>query len=196
MLTYFKSFDIIAEKNHSACSAACIRYPETQMDMTRVGILQYGFWPSNEIFNEYLKNSSKEIDPLKRVIAWKSYVMSLKKVKKGNFVGYGNSFQTEDDKVIAVIPIGYETGYSRNLSNQGQVLINGEIASIIGMINMNMFTVDVTHIKDITIGSEVVLIGDQLEKSITVSSFSDLSSQLNYELLTRLPSDIPRKVIK
>jgi len=97
---------------------------------------------------------------------------------------------------IATVPVGYSHGYSRSLSNQGRVLVNGERVSVVGIVNMNMMVLDITDIPDTKKGDEVVLIGDQGDYSISVSSFSELSDQLNYELLTRLPHNIPRKVIK
>lgn len=181
---------------HSACSAASVRYPQTRQDMIRVGILHYGFWPSPEVYFDYLKTDDATKNPLRRVISWKSSVMSVKKVFQGEYIGYGTSYQANEDKLVAVIPVGYETGFARNLSNQGKVLINDQIAPVIGIVNMNMFTVDITRIKNVAVGDEVVLIGKQKTSELTVASFSDMSNQLNYELLTRLPSDIPKKVIE
>ena len=97
---------------------------------------------------------------------------------------------------LAVIPVGYSHGFNRNLSNVGSVLINGKIAQVIGTVNMNSLSVDVTNIENVKKGDEVVLIGKQNGKSLTVSSFSEQSNQLNYELLTRLHVNIPRTVVK
>jgi alanine racemase len=164
------------------------------MDMARIGIMQYGFWPSRETFINYLSKKSDKSDPLKRVITWKSTIMTKHKVKAGEFVGYGNSYMAENETEVAIIPVGYAHGYSRSLSNQGRVLIHGQRMGVIGMVNMNMLIVDVTNIPDCEIGDEVVLIGKQGDLEISVSSFGELSIQLNYELLTRLPQDIPRIV--
>jgi alanine racemase len=76
------------------------------------------------------------------------------------------------------------------------VLIKGQRVGVIGMVNMNMLIADVTIIDEVSIGDEVVLIGDQGDLSITVSSFTEFSDQLNYELLTRLPTNIPRIITK
>jgi alanine racemase len=93
---------------------------------------------------------------------------------------------------IAVVPVGYAEGYSRSLSNQGRILIRGERVGVIGIVNMNMLVADITNVPEAVIGDEVVLIGEQGDRVISVSSFSELSDQLNYELLTRLPANIPR----
>jgi alanine racemase len=87
---------------------------------------------------------------------------------------------------VASIPIGYSHGYSRSLSNQGRVLIKGQQCIVVGSVNMNMMTVDVTNLESVKKDDEVVLIGSQNEISISIASFSDYSNQLNYELLTRI----------
>ena len=184
--------DLKPQQRHSACSAAAMMYPETQMDMVRIGIMQYGFWPSPEVLVNFYNTKRKNENPLKRVISWKSSVMSVKKVKRGEFVGYGTSFMADENMKIACVPVGYAHGYGRSLSNVGRVLINGERCVVIGSINMNMMVIDVTLLENIKRGDEVVLIGDQADKQLSVSSFSDYSNLLNYELLTRLSADIPR----
>ncbi|MEZ7497795.1 alanine racemase [Flavobacterium sp. Arc3] len=193
---YLCKIDLKPEIKHSACSAASIMFPETRMDMVRIGIIQYGLWPSPEVFVNYLSTKKNKIDPLQRVITWKSKIMSVKKVKIGEFIGYGTSFLAERNMKVAVIPIGYSHGYSRSLSNQGRVLINGQRCIVVGSVNMNMMTVDVTNIESVKKDDEAVLIGSQSDLSVSVASFSDYSNQLNYELLTRISKTIPRKIIE
>ncbi|MFH1000149.1 MAG: alanine racemase [Bacteroidota bacterium] len=186
---------IVPEYMHTACSAASITYPKTRMDLLRIGILQYGYWPSAETFIQYINRRKIKTDPLKRIITWKSKVMSVKKVNRGEFIGYGTTFLAQEDKTIAIIPIGYGHGYSRSLSNQGRVLIKGQRVGVIGVVNMNMLVADITKIPQVEKGDEVVLIGKQGELVLTIASFSELSNQLNYELLTRLPASIPREIV-
>lgn len=181
---------------HEACSAAMLRYPKTHWDLVRIGILQYGFFPNRETFIEYITQSEEPIaDPLRRIISWKSRVMDTKMVPAGEFVGYGSSYLANAPIRVAQIPVGYGHGYSRNLSNQGRVLIRGHRVNVIGMVNMNMIQVDVSEIPEIFVGDEVVLIGRQGDQEISVSSFSEYSDQINYELLTRLPQAIERRII-
>jgi alanine racemase len=193
---YLCDNDLKPEIKHSACSAASIMFPETRMDLVRIGIMQYGLWSSPEVFVNYLSTKKNKTDPLKRVITWKSNVMSVKKVNIGDFIGYGTSFLAERNMKIAVVPIGYSHGYSRSLSNQGRVLINGQRCIVVGSVNMNMMTVDVTDVAAVKKDDEVVLIGSQEELTVSVASFSDFSNQLNYELLTRIAKTIPRKIIE
>ncbi len=181
---------------HTACSAAAITYPKTQMDMVRIGILQYGFWPTRETFIHYIHKNGEPKEPLKRVLSWKSKVMNVKQVKTGEFIGYGTTYLAQNDKMIATVPIGYSHGFSRNLSNLGRVLVHGVRVGVIGIVNMNVMTIDVTGIENVQKGDEVVIIGMQGELEISVASFSDLSSQVNYETLTRLPTNIPRFIVE
>lgn len=183
---------IDANMRHTCCSAASIRLPDMHEDMVRIGILQYGFWPSREIFIEYLKGREDKTEPLRRLIAWRSSVMSVKKVEMGEFIGYGTTFLAQRDMKIAIIPIGYSHGFSRSLSNTGRVLINGYRVPVVGMVNMNNMAIDVSQIENVKKGDVVTLIGRSGDVEISVASFGELSDQLNYELLTRLPSRIPR----
>jgi len=186
---------IVPELRHTACSAAAMTYPKTRMDMIRIGILQYGFWPSPETFIHFVHKRMEKTNPLQRVLSWKSQVMSIKTVQPGEFVSYGNYYMAQEEKTIAIVPVGYSHGYSRSLSNQGRVLIDGHRVPVIGIVNMNMLIADVTQIEGVKKGDEVVLIGDQDGVTITLASFADFNNQLNYELLARLPLNTPRQVI-
>lgn len=193
----FEDQGLVAEIKHSACSAAAVRLPETRMDMVRIGIMQYGFWPNTETYIHTIQPKSKpDANPLQRAISWKSSVMSVKHVKQGDYIGYGTSFMAEQDMKIALVPIGYSHGFSRSLSNTGRVLIRGVRLNVVGTVNMNAMMVDVTSLDNVEKGDEVVMIGRQGKHVISVSSFGEYSDQLNYELLTRLPTEIPRKVVK
>lgn len=121
--------------------------------------------------------------------------MSTKSVKTGEFIGYGTSYLAQHDMKIATIPVGYAHGFSRSLSNHGRVLINGHRISVIGIVNMNLITVDISIIPETRKGDEAVLIGNQGDLSISVASFSEMSNQPDYELLTRLDHRIPRLVV-
>jgi len=191
----FKNNAISFKYNHLACSAGVVNYPNTIRNFVRVGIMQYGFWSNRETEMNYFSRNQENYNPLKRVISWKSYVMGVKQVKAREFIGYGTSVMAEKDMQIATIPVGYSHGFSRSLSNQGKVLIRGVRLDVIGVINMNMMIVDASNLPNIQKNESVVLIGNQGENSITVDAFGELSTQLNYELLTRLPNDIPRKII-
>lgn len=188
--------EIYFERTHTACSAATLLFPETHADMVRIGIASYGFWPTQETFSLLKHTLEKENqNPLRRLLTWKSEIMSFKKVAKGEYVGYGMSFCAPQDLNLAIVPIGYSHGYGRNLSNQGQVLIQGEFCPVIGTVNMNAIAVNISHLNECAPGEEVILIGNQGENEITIASFAETSHLVNYEMLSRLPSEIPRKVV-
>ncbi len=183
------------EFRHGACSAAAMRYPKSRMDLVRVGILQYGFFPSQEVYIEYRQKHRENPNPLRRLISWKTRIMDVKQVKAGEFIGYGTSYLANDPMLVASLPVGYAQGYARGLSNVGRVLVRGQRVPVVGTVNMNMMMIDVSNVLGAQRGDEVVLIGSQGEQEISVSSFGEFSDLLNYELLTRLPEDIPRHVV-
>lgn len=196
IVDYFRENGINPTYRHIACSAGVLNYPETQLDLVRVGISNYGYWPSNELRMRKLLAQKDFIDPLQAVLSWKSKVMSISNVPEGEYISYGKSYLTNRDSKVASVPVGYGYGFSRDLSNLGRVLINEKRVSVVGVVNMNMMLVDVTDLPNVKEGDEVVLIGRQGDLEITVSSFSDMNNSLNYELLTRLPHDIPRIVVE
>lgn len=192
----FKAAGLRPRQYHACCSAAMVRYPEMHFDMVRIGIMQYGFWPSREIFIEQFKASRTREDPLQRVITWKSQIMSIKEVALGEYIGYGTTYLAQKDMRIAIIPVGYSHGFSRSLSNQGRAIVNGVRVTVVGLVNMNNMMIDISDVPDAVVGGEVYLIGKQEDTEITVTAFGELSDQLNYELLTRLPYITPRIVKK
>nr|MBS0038112.1 alanine racemase [Saprospiraceae bacterium] len=192
-----KSKKCIPNYIHLASSAAALAYPETRYNMVRTGVIQYGFWPSPDIYYHHLQEVGKKSDrALKRIITWKTDIMDLRSVSAGQFIGYGTAFQAQTDMTVAVMPLGYSNGYPRAQSNRGHVLIHGKKSPITGLINMNLFMVDVSHLPDVKVGDEVVMVGRQKNSVIRVSSFTESINLLNNEMLSRLPSAIPRYVVK
>lgn len=196
MLATLEANDLSPKYKHVANSAAAFVYPKTRMDLVRVGIMLYGFWSSTEVFIHYINSNHDKIDPLKRILGWHSQVMAIKKVKRGEFIGYGISYLAQTNITTALVPVGYSFGYSRSLSNKGRVLIGGHRCSVIGVVNMDMIIVDISHVKDAKVGDEVVLIGKQGDLDIKVSAFSEISDELNYEILAHLSESIIRTVKK
>jgi alanine racemase len=191
-----KGQEVRGFRRHLCCSAAMFSYPEALGDMVRVGIAQYGFWPSLETRLRYKSGNGKRRSVrLQRLLSWRSRVMNLKIVPAGRFVSYGNSYLTARKTRIAAVPVGYHHGIERNQSNLGHVLIRGARCPIAGIINMNMMSVDVTHVPEVKVGDEVVIIGRQGDQEITVGAFGNRINDLNYETLARLDSKISRIVV-
>ncbi|MEZ5063657.1 MAG: alanine racemase [bacterium] len=187
-------------KLHTASSAATFLYPETRLDLVRVGIAAYGFWPSQETKMRLLLQASdmrhpERWNPLRRVLRWTTRVVAVNDVDAGEYVGYGMAYLTPRPQRIAAIPVGYYHGFARALSNVGQVLLRGRLCPVVGTVSMNVTLVDVTDCPAVETGDEVVLIGSQGRREISVSSFGDLARILNYEVLVRIPPEIPRVVV-
>ncbi len=180
--------------SHFSCSAAALLFPETYYDMIRVGISGYGMWPSKQTLLSYRESGRNDIE-LKPVLSWYSKVAQVKKIKKGTPVSYGLTYKAFNDTMIAVIPVGYYDGYDRKLSNISTVIINGNRAPVRGRICMNMLMAEVSHIKNIRQGDEVILIGSDNGESITAEELGELAGTINYEVVTRIASHIPRVVI-
>ena len=182
---------------HMACSAAVLAMPETHYDLVRVGVATYGFWPSPDIYYQHIQEKGRGKDaPMNRIISWKTDVMDIKNVPKGDFIGYGTAYQASRNMRVAVIPVGYCNGYPRGQSNNAYVLIGGRRAPVTGMVNMNLFMVDITDIPGVELGDEVVLLGKQKNNTINVSSFTNYTQLINNEMLSRLPAAIPRYIVK
>ncbi len=183
-------------KRHSACSAAILLFPETYFDMVRLGISQYGLWPSRETFVSYkMKHLQNSEDVLQPVLSWKTRVGQIKKVPANHYIGYGCTYQTTRDSTIAVLPVGYSDGYDRKLSNQSYVLISGKRAPVRGRVCMNIIMVDVTDIPDARIEDEVVLLGRQENELLSADYLASLVGTINYEIVTRINWEIPRIVV-
>jgi alanine racemase len=158
--------------------------------MVRVGIALYGFWPAQGV-----QRASAGRRTLRPVMTWKTRVATVKAVGCGCGVGYSGSYMTTRDSRIAVLPIGYYDGYSRSLSNRGQVLIHGQRAPVCGRVSMNITTVDVTDIPAVQPSDEVVLIGQQGTATISAEEMAAWLGTIHYEVTTRINPLIPRVVV-
>ena len=96
---------------------------------------------------------------------------------------------------IAIIPQGYADGFGREFSNKGEVLIGGTRCKVLGRVAMNMFVVDVSHLKKVKEEDEVVLLGKQMKEEITAEEMAEKTNTINYEITTRISPFLPRIVI-
>ncbi len=199
-LQRFKEAVDLLEKNnikipikHTACSAAVILFPETYFDMVRVGISMYGLWPSKETFVSAQEKDRKiKLEP---ALIWKTKVAQIKKIKAGTPISYGLTERASQDSKIAVLPVGYWDGYDRKLSGVANVLIKGKRCKVLGRVCMNMTMVDVSHISNVKLEDEVVLLGKQGSEEITVDELVQKIGTINYEVVTRINPLIPRIVL-
>lgn len=176
---------------HAAATGGTLLFPETHLDMVRIGIGIYGYWPSEE------SRDTKHISrlKLKPVLTWKSIIAEVKRVPKGSRVGYDGTERVRRDTIMAVIPIGYWHGYDRGLSKIGTMLVRGKRAKVLGRISMDMTVIDVTDIPKVRVGDEAVLIGAQGKNAILADELAAKINTTAYEFLTRINPLIMRKVI-
>lgn len=167
---------------HSANSAATLFHPKTRLDMVRVGLMMYGLYP--------LGNSRRLIS-LQPALSFKTRVTYLKKVPAGTPLSYGSTYVTPAETKIATIPVGYADGYSRRLSNRGQVLIRGRRYPVVGRVSMDMTLVDVGQ-GTVEVGDEVVLIGNQQNFGISVDEIAALEDTISYEVICSIGKRVPR----
>ncbi len=179
---------------HTANTAATILFPKTHFTMVRTGIGNYGLWPSNETRVSAVKDGKNIL--LKPVMTWKTKIAQVKKVPAGSYIGYGCTYKTGHDSMVAVLPVGYYDGYDRRgLSNTAHVLIHGKRAPVRGRIFMNMITVDVTDIPGAKIEDEAVLLGRQGDEEVSAEQIAQWIGTINYEVTTRINEQIPRRVV-
>ncbi len=166
---------------HAANSAAVLNFKEAAFNMVRIGLSMYGLLPQG------IENSLKLIP----VLSFKSKVMYIKQVSAKVPLSYSGTFVTEKESVIATIPVGYADGYSRALSNRGQVLIAGKRFNVVGNVCMDMTLIDVTE-NGVKVGDEVVLIGSQGSETISASDIAEKINTINYEVICGIGKRVPR----
>ncbi len=128
----------------------------------------------------------------KPVMSLTSRITHLKHIYEGDTLGYGRTFTAKKDSVIATIPIGYQDGYSRGLSNCGRVIINDQFAPVVGRVSMDWTIVDVTEIENVKINDEVILIGQTNDKVIKTEELAEKTATISYEITCGINRRVPR----
>jgi len=172
---------------HLSNSAGIMNYPP-KYEMVRSGIVTYGLYPSDEVEPERL--------PLKPALAWRSLVSHVKTLPAGREIGYGGTYTTTKDTVVATIPVGYADGYRRSLSGKFHVLIRGRKAPILGRVCMDQMMVDVTDIPGVQYGDTVTLIGRDGEESIPMEQIAEAAGSFNYEFACGISRRVPRYYVQ
>ncbi len=168
---------------HAANSAAIVRFPGAHFSLVRPGIMLYGY--------HTLPASIPDPD-LRPVLSLHTTVAQLRTIPQGSSVSYNGTFVAQRQTRIAVLPIGYADGYSRQLSHRGSVLIQGCRVPIVGLVCMDMIMVDVTDLAPVQVGETVTLIGQQGEESIWADEVAGWIGTIPYEVLCGIGSRVPR----
>ncbi len=170
---------------HAANSAAAFAYPQARGNMVRPGGTLYGF--SRDVLPPQI-----ESPPLRPVMSLRSRIMLLKDIGKGEKLGYGCSFETSRSSLIATVPIGYDDGYRRALSNRGRVIVQGEFAPVVGRVSMDLTLVDVTDVPGVSLDDQVTLIGRDGDRSITAEEVAETAGTISYEITCGISGRVPR----
>lgn len=175
-LRFMQFKNLVVDKNvifHTSNSFATLHFKKYHLNMVRNGFLLYGY-TKNNIDNK----------PVVRII---SHVMSVMKVKKGDTIGYDRTYKAKKQMKIAIVPLGYADGYNRLLSNKGKVLIGGKFYSIVGLICMDVFMVDITN-NNVKVGDKVIILGESGGKNISLYDMSEEVGTSPYEILCNFNS--------
>ncbi|MGT0063410.1 alanine racemase [Helicobacter pylori] len=157
------------------------------LNLYRPGIMLYGFYPSNG-----MKESCPTI--LKNVISLKAQIVQIRSVKKGEFIGYGEHFYTNEETLVGVLALGYADGLMRALGNRIQVAINNQLAPLIGKVCMDQCFVKLNNI-EAKEGDEVILFGDKSTKANDASEIAALLNTIPYETISTLSKRLERVYI-
>lgn len=185
--------DLLKERNvdilikHAANSAAIIDLPEYHFDMVRPGIALLGFYPSDDVNKDNLR-----IEPC---ITLKAKLANVKKVPANTGISYKHTFKTKKPSVIGTVPLGYADGFSRSLSNNYYVMVNGKKCLLLGRICMDQFMIDLTNIDNPQIGDEVIIYGDSHDGALSIDDVASMRSTISYEIASTLSFRLPRKYI-
>ncbi|GAA8499767.1 alanine racemase [Helicobacter pylori] len=173
--------------NSAGILSLCNGNENRLLNLYRPGIMLYGFYPSNGM---------KETCPtiLKNVISLKAQIVQIRSVKKGEFIGYGEHFYTNEETLVGVLALGYADGLMRALGNRIQVAINNQLAPLIGKVCMDQCFVKLNNIQAKE-GDEVILFGDKSAKANDASEIAALLDTIPYETISTLSKRLERVYI-
>jgi alanine racemase len=158
-----------------ANSPGAIVHPESRSTMVRIGGLLYGL--GGDVLPKGFPGPE-----LRPVMSVRTAVSFIKQVPAGTPIGYGGTFVTIRQSLIATLPIGYHDGLPRSLSNIGYVLIEGMRVPIVGRVSMDWTTVDVTDVPGVSVGTGVVVIGNSGQESVMAEDIAAATGTISYEI--------------
>ena len=170
------ALDVDPGLRHICNSAATLRHPDLALDAVRCGIAMYGCeWPGTV-----------------PALALRAAVTQVKTVARGATVGYGSTWKAPGARRVATVAIGYADGVSRARSNNGDVLVRGWRAPLIGVVSMDAITIDVTEVPGVEVGDMATLIGSDGDERITAEEVAAWSNTISYEVLTSIGPRVER----
>jgi alanine racemase len=170
-----------------ANSAGTFAHPSSWGNLVRPGGILYGLWRD-------ILPPTAEASQLRAVLSFHSRITLLKRVHKGETLGYGCTFKASREMVVAILPVGYNDGYVRRLSNRGRVIVRGHYAPVVGRISMDLTIIDVTDVPGVSLNDHAILIGDDATLSVTAEDLAKIAGTLSYEITCGISSRVPRIV--
>ena len=168
---------------HAANSAGALRVPGAGLDTIRAGIALAGAYATGWV---------PRVSSLRGAVSLKSRVVRFHTPAVGSSIGYGRTYKVYRPMRVALVACGYADGLPRACSNRGRVLVRGQRAPLVGTVSMDMAMADVSHLPDVEVGDEVVVLGRQADDEITLDEFAESAGIIPHELLVRLGSRAPR----
>ncbi len=171
---------------HALNSAGLIAFREHAHGMVRAGLMLYGVSPIPEFQAQ-----------LKPVMTLKTRVALLRRVGPGRGISYGRTFVTRETIQVATLAAGYADGYPRHLSGRGaEVLIHGRRCSLLGRVTMDQIMVDVSRLRGVVVGDEVVLFGKQNNEEVSAAEVASKAQTIAWEIFTGIGPRVVRKFIE
>ena len=185
--------------HHLANSAGTLEYPDARQDVTRPGIMIYGYLPF-EGAAQPPAVVRQAAGRLKLALTWRSAITHVKTVAPGTPISYGGRWIAQRASRIATLPVGYADGYDRRLSGRpgfgcAEVLVRGRRAPVAGTVCMDMMMVDVTDVPGAGSGDEVVLLGAQGDLRIGADELAAKAGTISYEILCAIGKRVPRRYL-
>lgn len=172
-----------------ANSPGAVAHQNSHGNLIRIGGILYGL--GGDVLPQGI------IKPeLKPVMSLHTRITHLKRVPKGETLGYSRTFTTEKDSLVATVPIGYEDGYRRSLSNNGHAIVNGIYVPVVGRISMDWTILDVSEAQDVKVNDEVVLIGESGELEVSAEELARQTNTISYEITCGINRRVIRKYVE
>jgi alanine racemase len=177
----------IPRYRHVANSAAIYSRDLAGCNLVRPGISLYGGLTGIPF---------EQTVPQRPVMRFLSQIAQLKEVPAGEGISYAHRFVTSRPSLLAAVPVGYADGYNRLLTNRGVVLIRGQRAPVAGTVCMDWILVDVTAIRDVTVGDQVTLLGRDGDDCISAREWADKIGSITYEVFCNISKRVPRIYVR
>lgn len=184
-LSVFREHGYDPTYRHLANSAGIFAEPGSWGNMVRPGGVLFGLW------RDILAPADLEQD-FRPVMSLHSRITLVKWVPPGETVGYGCTFEASRKTLVATIPIGYDDGYMRGLSNRGRAIIRGVYATVIGRISMDLTLIDVTDVPGVQGNDDVLLMGEAGSLSVEAEDLARIAGTLSYEVTCGIGARVPR----